>query len=270
MGIGTGTALTAKLTVAGAMQIIDGSQGSGKVLTSDANGVTSWVTPSTVNPNDCSATTDTVNGHVYSIIALVNGNNFVGNVATSISHGSVQYQQQFTCSAGLISTVGVESTQAYCDSGYAWDGANCALVATSGSSNCSASTQTVGAHTYTVAAINHNFSTTSTVTLPISNGTQTYNQIFQCSNATVSPYQTEWTTAVTCDSGYVWNGTSCVAGSADPAIIAAYSGTTCPTNSITVVNIAPGTDTIPATLNANSLYVLSAGAYPLSRSVTMN
>jgi hypothetical protein len=45
VGIGTGaTALTAKLEVAGQVKIIDGTQGAGKVLTSDANGLASWAT----------------------------------------------------------------------------------------------------------------------------------------------------------------------------------------------------------------------------------
>ena len=46
IGIGTGTALTAKLTVAGQVQITGGTPGAGKVLTSDASGLASWSTPS--------------------------------------------------------------------------------------------------------------------------------------------------------------------------------------------------------------------------------
>lgn len=45
VGIGTG-APGAKLHVVGDVRIVDGNQGSGKVLTSDANGVASWQTPS--------------------------------------------------------------------------------------------------------------------------------------------------------------------------------------------------------------------------------
>jgi hypothetical protein len=41
VGIGT-TTPTAKLTVAGTVQIVDGSQGSGKVLTSNTAGLASW------------------------------------------------------------------------------------------------------------------------------------------------------------------------------------------------------------------------------------
>ncbi len=41
VGIGTDTP-TAKLEVAGALKIVDGSQGTGKVLTSDASGLASW------------------------------------------------------------------------------------------------------------------------------------------------------------------------------------------------------------------------------------
>lgn len=44
VGIGVTTA-TAKLDVVGAVKIADGTQGAGKVLTSDANGLASWQTP---------------------------------------------------------------------------------------------------------------------------------------------------------------------------------------------------------------------------------
>ena len=45
VGIGT-TTPGAKLQVTGTMKIVDGSQGAGKVLTSDASGLASWTTPS--------------------------------------------------------------------------------------------------------------------------------------------------------------------------------------------------------------------------------
>ncbi|PWJ52745.1 hypothetical protein CLV98_1323 [Dyadobacter jejuensis] len=44
VGIGT-SSLDAKLNVAGDIKIVDGTQGTGKVLTSDANGIASWRTP---------------------------------------------------------------------------------------------------------------------------------------------------------------------------------------------------------------------------------
>lgn len=44
LGLGVQTA-AAKLDVAGAVKIADGTQGAGKVLTSDANGLASWQTP---------------------------------------------------------------------------------------------------------------------------------------------------------------------------------------------------------------------------------
>ena len=44
VGIGTDTP-GAKLDVAGTIKITDGSQGAGKVLTSDANGLATWTTP---------------------------------------------------------------------------------------------------------------------------------------------------------------------------------------------------------------------------------
>ena len=48
LGIGT-TAPAAKLDIAGNIKITDGSQGAGKVLTSDANGLASWATPASNN-----------------------------------------------------------------------------------------------------------------------------------------------------------------------------------------------------------------------------
>lgn len=42
VGIGPATSLLAKLDVQGTIRIADGTQGAGKVLTSDANGVASW------------------------------------------------------------------------------------------------------------------------------------------------------------------------------------------------------------------------------------
>jgi hypothetical protein len=49
VGIGTDTP-TAKLDVAGTIKIADGTQGAGKVLTSDANGLATWSTPASVAP----------------------------------------------------------------------------------------------------------------------------------------------------------------------------------------------------------------------------
>ncbi|GEN78099.1 hypothetical protein [Chryseobacterium hagamense] len=56
VGVGTSSP-TAKLeinngTTAGAIKITDGTQGAGKVLTSDANGLSSWMTPNNLYTND--------------------------------------------------------------------------------------------------------------------------------------------------------------------------------------------------------------------------
>lgn len=50
VGVGT-TTPDAKLHVAGTLKIVDGTQGAGKVLTSDANGLTSWQTVATPTPS---------------------------------------------------------------------------------------------------------------------------------------------------------------------------------------------------------------------------
>ena len=49
IGIGNNNP-TAKLDVAGTIKISDGTQGAGKVLTSDANGLANWATPATTAP----------------------------------------------------------------------------------------------------------------------------------------------------------------------------------------------------------------------------
>jgi hypothetical protein len=50
VGIGT-TTPAAKLDVAGTLKITDGTEGAGKVLTSDAAGLASWTTPAVVSVN---------------------------------------------------------------------------------------------------------------------------------------------------------------------------------------------------------------------------
>lgn len=60
MGIGTLTP-TAKLHVLGNVRIEDGTQAAGKVLTSDASGVASWQTPTTVAETDPQVTSTTTN-----------------------------------------------------------------------------------------------------------------------------------------------------------------------------------------------------------------
>ena len=49
VGIGTATP-TEKLELIGKMKVVDGSQGTGKVLTSDANGVATWKDPEQTLP----------------------------------------------------------------------------------------------------------------------------------------------------------------------------------------------------------------------------
>jgi hypothetical protein len=54
VGINLGTAApTAALHIAGSLRVVDGTQGAGKVLTSDASGNASWASPSTSTSNVC-------------------------------------------------------------------------------------------------------------------------------------------------------------------------------------------------------------------------
>ncbi|MFZ3232171.1 MAG: hypothetical protein WA194_01290 [Patescibacteria group bacterium] len=78
-------------------------------------------------------------------------------------------------------------------------------------SNCSASSQTVNGHSYSVPAFNHGSSANPTVAVAISNGSQTYQQTFNCSNGAVSTSGSESNVANSCNAGYSWNGTSCAA-----------------------------------------------------------
>ncbi len=54
VGINLGTAApTAALHIAGSLRVVDGTQGAGKVLTSDASGNATWASPSTSTSNVC-------------------------------------------------------------------------------------------------------------------------------------------------------------------------------------------------------------------------
>jgi len=101
VGIGT-SALDAKLHVVGDVKIVDGNQGDGKVLTSDANGVAGWSTPQndgdwTVNdPNMYASVSGNVGIgtsspeaklHVVGDVKIVDGTQAAGKVLTSDANG---------------------------------------------------------------------------------------------------------------------------------------------------------------------------------------
>ncbi len=75
VGIGTETP-GAKLEVNGSLKITDGNQGAGKVLTSDANGLGSWLTPTA--PAFIFSTDQSV-GNNYYIGVGTSGTNFLRN-----------------------------------------------------------------------------------------------------------------------------------------------------------------------------------------------
>lgn len=108
IGIGT-NAPSAKLHLAGSFLLVDGSQGAGKVLTSDANGLASWQTPSgggtspwTISTNDISNNnsgnvgigTSSPNAklHINGSFRLVDGTQGAGKVLTSDANGVASWQ----------------------------------------------------------------------------------------------------------------------------------------------------------------------------------
>ena len=115
----------------------------------------------------------------------------------------------------------------------------------------------------------HGFSSVAYSSMPIPNGTKNYKQLFNCDNARVTPNGPEEIISYTCNTGYMWDGTNCVSGG-NTTIIETYSGTTCNTSNIQIVNVSPGTDKIPQNLNADTLYLLSAGQHNVTRKIEMN
>ncbi len=47
-----------------------------------------------------------------------------------------------------------------------------------------------------------------------------------------------------------------------------WSANACPTSGLSVIMLNPGIDTIPATLAANTIYILNPGEYPVTRAST--
>jgi len=84
VGIGTDTP-GAKLDVAGAIKITDGSQGAGKILTSDANGLATWTTPATTNLADGTAVGNTP---YWNGTAWENNSNTIFNDNTNVGIGT--------------------------------------------------------------------------------------------------------------------------------------------------------------------------------------
>ncbi len=75
IGVGT-TAPGAKLHVDGTFKLVNGSQGAGKVLSSDVNGLTSWITPVSLSSTQTFTGENTFSNGVFfsSIIQSVGGN----------------------------------------------------------------------------------------------------------------------------------------------------------------------------------------------------
>jgi len=79
MGIGTDSP-QALLHLAGSFRLSDGSQGDGKILSSDANGNTSWVDGSTLNGGGWTVTGDTLYSALDSTVTIKSGKVGIGTV----------------------------------------------------------------------------------------------------------------------------------------------------------------------------------------------
>ena len=273
LGVGTMNPKT-KLDVAGKVRIADGSQGSGKLLVSDNDGIARWAAASTLgisgsNPNDCSATNKVVNGHSYPVAALTNGNNYMSVFVESIANGRRQWSQEFLCTKGNLGALGGERSQLFCNNGYTSNGTACIQPSADAATNCSATNMTINGKTYAVPSIKHNFSAVVHTHQSIANGTENYKQTFVCNNGTVQASGSEEKISQTCNAGYSWNGSQCVAGG-DPQINDIFKDTSCNTANIRVVTIAPGVDKIPENLNADTMYKLSSGTYEITKKINMN
>ena len=273
LGVGTMNPKT-KLDVAGKVRIADGSQGSGKLLVSDNDGIARWAAASTLgisgsNPNDCSATNKVVNGHSYPVAALTNGNNYMSVFVESIANGRRQWSQEFLCTKGNLGALGGERSQLFCNNGYTSNGTACIQPSADAATNCSATNMTINGKTYAVPSIKHNFSAVVYTHKAIANGTENYKQTFVCNNGTVQKSGSEEKISQTCNAGYSWNGSQCVAGG-DPQINDIFKDTSCNTANIRVVTIAPGVDKIPENLSADTMYKLSAGTYQITKKINMN
>ena len=274
LGVGTMNPKT-KLDVAGKVRIADGSQGSGKLLVSDNDGIARWAAASTLgigsgsNPNDCSATNKVVNGHSYPVAALTNGNNYMSVFVESIANGRRQWSQEFLCTKGNLGALGGERSQLFCNNGYTSNGTACIQPSADAATNCSATNMTINRKTYAVPSIKHNFSAVVHAHQSIANGTENYKQTFVCNNGTVQASGSEEKISQTCNAGYSWNGSQCVAGG-DPQINDIFKDTSCNTANIRVVTIAPGVDKIPENLNADTMYKLSSGTYEITKKINMN
>ncbi len=134
VGIGTTTTNAAKLTVVGTVKITGGIPGAGKVLTSDATGLASWVAPSsggvtsisqgtgiTLSPNPIT-TTGTVSVNTTSLQSRVTGS-CATNQAISVinSNGSVSCSNVIPPAAVCTFNSKTYTTGAICNSSTTYD-----------------------------------------------------------------------------------------------------------------------------------------------------
>jgi hypothetical protein len=106
---------------------------------------------------------------------------------------------------------------------------------TLGPCSCSAASRSVNGHTYSVPLISSSSSqvvTSNAVAIP--NGSCTYSQNFVCNTTTLNTSGNESPASCTCNSGYSWDGATCITnpsvingacGSADNTTVSSYPST---------------------------------------------
>ncbi|NUJ97716.1 hypothetical protein HGA92_02915 [Candidatus Gracilibacteria bacterium] len=158
-------------------------------------------------------------------------------------------------SESIYSTTTTTSCHYVCSSGYSWDGSNCIVSGTLISGPCT--------NLPSNTLYYNNSSNYSLVDAPT--GTS-----LDALSAGYSSSPDDNTCQFKCNSGYSWNGSNCELDTPDEikeifADESEYSNNwnnnTCSPDTMNVINILPGTNTIPNTLNENTIYKLINGNY---------
>lgn len=97
LSIGT-TTPSARLHIAGNVKIVDGTQGTGKVLTSNASGLASWQTPTTYT----AGTGLSLSGSTINSVWTTSGNNIYNNNSANVGIGTNTPSENLAVQNGLV------------------------------------------------------------------------------------------------------------------------------------------------------------------------